>query len=611
MIRKLTLWLAVSALLLSVLLRSMAEEPSSQPLSDNPAFGLSRPDELVTVDHEFDQGSGVQISNLTPVQIQNLAMLGRVWGFLKYHHPVITAGKRNWDYELLRIMPEVLRARSRAELIALLGEWIDKLGSVEECATCNLLDPEGLKLKPDLDWINDTNSLSASLSQRLLTVYRSRVPQQQYYVALIPRVGNPVFPRELAYSSVKLPDSGYQLLGLFRFWNIIEYWYPYRDGMGEDWPNVLKEFIPTVALAGDRDTYARVMMEALTRIHDSHANVNVPAGVRPPYGECRLPVNVRMVDGTAIVSGYSNDAAGKASGLKYGDEITAIDGVPVNKLLAEWAPLYAASNDTVRLRTMTHLLTNGECGSMQVDVRRDNSMLLLSAIRLKPSESGSPSWTHDVPGPTFRMLSRDIAYLKLSSIRTEDVLIDILRALDSRGLIVDLRNYPSDFDVFTLGSRLVQKSTQFASFACGDLSNPGAFRIVSTSSSPVLTPAEPHYTGKVVILVDEETMSQAEYTAMALRASPNAIVVGSMTAGADGNVSAIPLPGGLSSMMSGIGIFYPDGSPTQRVGIHVDVEMHPTVAGIRAGRDEVLERAIREIDPELSDADVEKLARAE
>ena len=48
-------------------------------------------------------------------------------------------------------------------------------------------------------------------------------------------------------------------------------------------------------------------------------------------------------------------------------------------------------------------------------------------------------------------------------------------------------------------------------------------------------------------------------------------------------------------MISGIGVFYPDRRPTQRAGILPDVEMRPTIAGIRDGRDEVLEEAVRRI----------------
>jgi C-terminal processing protease CtpA/Prc len=572
------------------------------------AWLVLRAQEPAGADHEFDQGSDVQISGLTPLQTQNLAMLGRVWGFLKYHHPVVTAGKRNWDYELFRIMPGVIRARSRSELNALLVDWIDGLGAVEACATCNSLDQTGLKLKPDLEWVSDADLLSTSLSQRLLTIYRSRVRNQQFYVSLAPNVGNPSFPHEPDYPDVKLPDAGYQLLGLFRLWNVIEYWYPYRDVMGEKWTDVLTEFIPRAALAGDREAYARAMLTMTTMIHDSHSNGLVAAGIRPPFGDCRLPVNLRMVDGRALVTGYSKDDTGKASGLRVGDEIAALDGVPVSEMVKDWIPIYAASNDTVRSRTIMNLLTNGQCGPVKVNVKRGDAAITLSATRLRLAEAGAQSWTHDLPGPAFRMLTPEIAYVKLSMLKKEDVVIDLLVALETKGLIVDDRNYPQG-TAFELGSRLVEKSTEFAIFSVADMSNPGAFHTAPTQA--VLTPAEPHYAGKVVILVDEETMSQAEYTAMALRAAPNAIVVGSMTAGADGNVSRIPLPGGLQSLISGVGVYYPDGSPTQRVGIHVDVEARPTIEGIRAGRDEVLERAIREIEPELSESDVEKLARAE
>lgn len=124
------------------------------------------------------------------------------------------------------------------------------------------------------------------------------------------------------------------------------------------------------------------------------------------------------------------------------------------------------------------------------------------------------------------------------------------------------------------------------------MANPGAFH---WRAKLTLTPREPRYKGKLMILVDETTLSQAEYTAMAFRVAPGAVVLGGTTAAADGNVSPIPLPGGLRSMISGIGVFYPDKRPTQRVGIVPDVAVKPTIAGIRAGRDEVLEEAVRRI----------------
>jgi C-terminal processing protease CtpA/Prc len=146
--------------------------------------------------------------------------------------------------------------------------------------------------------------------------------------------------------------------------------------------------------------------------------------------------------------------------------------------------------------------------------------------------------------------------------------------------------------VFALGQHLVKDTTPFAKFTMADLSNPGSFDWGPTVS---LEPEAPWFEGGVAILVDETSQSQSEYTAMAFRARPGAVVVGSTTAGADGNVSAIPLPGGLYTMISGIGVFYPDQRPTQRIGIVPDVSVRPTIAAIRARRDEVLEAAIRRV----------------
>jgi hypothetical protein len=164
----------------------------------------------------------------------------------------------------------------------------------------------------------------------------------------------------------------------------------------------------------------------------------------------------------------------------------------------------------------------------------------VSAVRVPATAIDQPpSSTHDLPGPTFQLLSSDVAYLKLSSVKAADAASYVRSAAGTRGLILDIRNYPSEFMVFSLGQLLVSQPTPFARFTFPDISNPGVF----LWRPPIqLIPQEPRYTGKVVILVDETTQSQAEYTTMAFRTAPGAVVIGSTTAGADGDVSNIPLP---------------------------------------------------------------------
>jgi C-terminal processing protease CtpA/Prc len=216
-------------------------------------------------------------------------------------------------------------------------------------------------------------------------------------------------------------------------------------------------------------------------------------------------------------------------------------------------------------------------------------------------------YTHDLPGDTFRLLSDRVAYLKLSSVKVADIDRYLQLAAKTQGLIVDIRNYPSEFVPYALGSHLIEQPMPFVKFTVGDLTNPGAFHW----DAPVrITPASPQYAGKVIILVDEISQSQAEFTTMALRASPRVIVIGSTTAGADGNYTNILLPGGLNTGISGLGVFYPDGRPTQQIGIVPDKTVVPTVEGIRAGRDEVLEEAVRQIlGPDAPAATIEKLGK--
>jgi C-terminal processing protease CtpA/Prc len=186
-------------------------------------------------------------------------------------------------------------------------------------------------------------------------------------------------------------------------------------------------------------------------------------------------------------------------------------------------------------------------------------------------------------------LTDEVAYLKLSAVSAAQSETYIKDAAGAKVLVIDIRNYPKEFVVFALGQHLVASTTPFARFTGAKGANPGAF----TWTQPVsLTPGASRFAGTIVILVDETSQSQAEYTTMAFRTAPNAIVVGSTTAGADGNVSAIMLPGGLRSMISGIGVFYPDKTPTQRVGIKPDLVVRPTIQGIQRGRDEVLEAGV-------------------
>ena len=562
--------------------------------------------------NEFNTGSRIEAQGLTTVQVENLALLAKVWGFVKYHHPRVANGSRNWDFDLFRVVPHVLAAPDRAAAAAALVTWLDGLGSVPSCSPCAQLPPSAY-LEPDNDWIQDASYLGSALSGRLIEVHRNRpTSESQRYVSLRPAVGNPEFGGELDYRTMPEVDAGYRLLALFRFWNIINYWFPYRDIMGEDWDEVLKAFIPEMMQPMDGDAYRLTLIRLIGRVHDTHANLWSDLAVRPPMGEDVAPLALRFVEGDLVVRAYAHEE-GLASGLQRGDVIRSIDGQSVESIVDSVRAYYPASNEPTRMRDIARNVTRGTGPILLEGLGADGPF-----STLVPRVPSDDIWRwlvyqHDLTGAPFRMLSDSVAYVKISNAVAQDAADYIAQAEGAAVLVIDCRSYPDEFLVFALGGHLVAGAVPFAKFTVGDPTNPGAFL---WTQPQVLTPLQPRFEGKVVILVDELTQSSAEYHAMAFRAAPNAIVVGSTTAGADGNVARIPLPGGAEAMISGIGVFYPDGTPTQRIGIVPDLVVRPTVQGLRSGDgvvlknhggDEVLHAAIsyalgREFQPSAGQA---------
>jgi hypothetical protein len=472
-------------------------------------------------DHEFDNGSGIQVTDLSDVQIANLATLAKVWGFAKYHHPAVTGGKHHWDYDLFRIMPQVLAAPDQATANAAMLAWVANLGPVPPCTACATLDTTGLALGPDLDWLGDTSLLGAELSRALQDVYANRVAAGSQFYLSFTRAGNPSFDHELTYRAIDQYDAGFRLLALFRFWNMVQYFSPNRNIMSDDpgnanyWNQVLADSIPRIGLAADSFTYQQELIRFIAKINDTHANLWSTLAARPPYGSCYLPVDLRFVEGSAFVLRNTDLSGGRPSGLLPGGLIVQLDGNNVSDLVEQWAPLYADSNQAARLRDVARSLTRGYCGPSQVVVQRAGETVVLQPDRLPTSDIDfSQTYTHDLPGPAFQMLAPDIAYIKISTLKQADCEADIRAAAGTKGLIIDIRDYPSDFPIYVLGGMLVTEPTPFVRFTFGEASNPGVFR---WGDAAQLTPVEPHYSGKVVILVDETTQSSAEFHAMAFR----------------------------------------------------------------------------------------------
>ena len=543
------------------------------------------------LDSAFYAGSGIAFGQLSPEQINNLALAAKVWGFLKYHHPAITKGGYNWDFELFRILPALLKSKSAGERDGYFLAWIEQLGALPDSAPGPQNAMETPKMAPDLAWI-DHSGLDKRLAARLHLILQNTTPDKQYYLSLVPGVGNPVFEHENPYPNFVYPDAGYRLLALFRYWNMIRYFFPYKYAIGEDWDKVLEQSVAEFAEAPDALAYRLALLRLIARVSDTHANLwGRDSILNAYYGDFFAPVQLRFVENQAVVTDFYDTALAANTGLHIGDVILEVDGKQVADIIAQRLPLTPASNYATQLRDIARDLLRGPTAQVQVLVRQGQNKVQKTIDRY-PAKSLNFRG-ESAAGPSekcYRFLSPEIGYVSLGNIQSKALpeIFEQFRA--TKGLVIDIRNYPADFVVFSLGKYLMPQPTDFVRFSNADLQRPGYFAL--TAPLAVGEDNPDYYKGTVVILVDERSQSQAEYTAMAFRAAPGAKVIGSTTAGADGNVSRIPLPGNLQTMISGIGVYYPDGRETQRVGIVPDIEVKPTIRGIQEGRDEVLERAM-------------------
>ena len=189
-----------------------------------------------------------------------------------------------------------------------------------------------------------------------------------------------------------------------------------------------------------------------------------------------------------------------------------------------------------------------------------------------------------------KSITDDIGYINMVARFTPREFEDIFERFKfKKCIIVDLRGYPQGtYKMFTRFFNT--ESKVFRLKYDPDITYPGRF--IFDNSLNKTGKSRKAFKGKFILLVNDNSLSLSEFMAMAFQTADNIITIGNQTAGADGRNIAIEYLGGYTTRFSGYGIMYPDGTESQRKGVKIDVEIKPTINGLRQGRDEILEKAI-------------------
>lgn len=536
-------------------------------------------------DHEFDMGSGISFSSISDEKVMDLAKLCKVWGVVKYYHPEIVAGNVNWDYELFRIMPYILE--EDAAVNSLLYNWVNSLEGGEYLGNNDFeykYGNMGIQLRPSTDWCYDQGYLGEDLSNELAILLNNRISDRDNaYVSFYDDELYHSMDNENPYPNMNADDSGYRLLGLFRYWNIIEYYFPYKDIIDEDWDDVLLEFIPKFIQGTDYKSYMLVTAELTTRIHDSHTlYIKGKQGnsIRSMFGNYKIPVNFIELDKQIVISKIF-----KECGLELGDIVVKVGHKDIDEHIEYMRKYLSQSRENATFFSMDLLQTLTKY--TELTVIRDGKIV---DVRVKAEQK----YYLPVDTKSQVMDNENIYYINAGLLKDGEIDKIMKDWWDTKGLIIDLRNYPSTHLVYDLAKYLIPSPEEFCVFSFPNPAVPGEFYYIDPHiSGRAKDSNEDVYKGKVVILVNEGTGSQGETTTMSLRNTPNSVVLGRPTSGTNGDVRIFKLPGNIETRISGFGIFNPDKTQTQRIGLQPDIYLDPTIKGIKEGRDEYIEKAIQ------------------
>ncbi len=406
-------------------------------------------------------------------------------------------------------------------------------------------------------------------------------------------------PTARGYEAAALPDEAHRVFAIFRIYNAIRYFFPYRALMNENWDAATIRAMRDVRAATSERSYLNAVRRYYALIHDGHGFAdglltNELYGGAVPWGSQYLHSQV-------VVTSIIDPLACRTAGVRLGDIVTAVDGVPVARALAALRPYINGSTRQNVIHNLvsgygTSIFSGPKGSTVAVSLRRPQSRVVFT-VKLRRVLGQQ---RHSRTSAIVRILPGNVGYVDLDRLVPAAVDGMFATVAKTRAIIFDDRGYP--LGTFPLIAPRLTAATgiRAARFDMVQVLGPQVqegdeiVQQAFQTSYQLLDGAEgSRYLKPVVMLIDARAISQAEHTALQFSAATKTTFVGTPTDGADGDVTGFSVPGGISLSFSGLGVEHADGRPLQRVGILPDVRSEPTAQDVATGRDVVLEAGLR------------------
>ncbi len=366
---------------------------------------------------------------------------------------------------------------------------------------------------------------------------------------------------------------------------------------GVSWMEVLARYRPLVAAAQSEEAFYARLNKMVFELDDSHIGV-VPPDEKEQLepvasAEASLGIDLRLLDGAAIVTSVEPGSPGEEMGLRPGFIVERIGGKTIADLATgvERIPPLHERNERKRITGKIQEQAYGGTGTtVSVAFRDSEGALRESEGTMRPRKGRVELPGGQMPPFYVEFGSRrlgDIGHIRFNVFLppAPERFAEALESLKNiRGLILDLRgNHGGVFPVRKwIVDRLVTERRLF-----------WRYRGRRGTRDVFTEPTKDAYAGPLVVLVDVMSASSAEEVAGGLQSIGRAVVIGERTAGICLVMDAVTLPNGALFVFPVEQTRTADGTVLESRGVIPDFEAGVERARLLAGGDAVLEAAVR------------------
>jgi hypothetical protein len=349
-----------------------------------------------------------------------------------------------------------------------------------------------------------------------------------------------------------------------------------------DWDSRLQPQLALAAAAVDRTTDRDALRQLIADARDGHGNVMDTAATER---RALLPLQFSLIEGRVVVTGSAAPEQ-----VPVGSIVNALGGTAAADRLEQGMRLNSGTAQWRQTRALLDMLVCtrdvGITVSLQLPTEPAREVVV-PCNATQPAPEGRPNAvTETGPG---------IWYVDLTRVTVAQLTPSLPSLALAKGIVFDMRGYPTDAGMFIL-RHLIETAESDRWMHVPRIAGPFGQVESWQSVGWNLQPATPHLPARRVFLTDGRAISYAESVMGYVKDRKLATIIGGPTAGTNGNIVTFPTPGGFAVTFTGMRVTGHDGRAQHHmVGIAPDIRLDPTLAGVRARRDELLERAIAQL----------------